>query len=113
MAKIHLIEVGMRDGLQNEAVPLTEEQRFQFALKLADAGALKIEAGSFVSPRWVPQMAGSKTLLERLLQAQKRRQFGPKVEFSALVPNEKGFAEAKEVGLKTIAIFGAVSETFS
>lgn len=113
MAKINLIEVGMRDGLQNEAVPLTEEQRFQFALKLADAGALKIEAGAFVSPRWVPQMAGSKKLLERLLAAQKKKQFSPKVEFSALVPNEQGFQDAKDVGVKTIAIFGAASETFS
>jgi hydroxymethylglutaryl-CoA lyase len=113
MSKITIVEVGMRDGLQNEAVHLNQKQRFEFAKRLASAGLTHIEAGAFVSPRWVPQMAGSDPLLRHLLSAQKKGQFSPKVKFSALVPNQKGFVEAVAAGVKTLAIFGAASETFS
>jgi hydroxymethylglutaryl-CoA lyase len=113
MSKISIVEVGMRDGLQNEAVHLNQKQRFEFAKRLASTGLKNIEAGAFVSPRWVPQMAGSDQLLRQLIAAQKKGQFPSNVVFSALVPNQKGFVEAVEAGVKTVAIFGAASETFS
>ncbi len=113
MSKVEIVEVGMRDGLQNEAVHLDQRQRFEFAKRLTKAGLNRIEAGAFVSPRWVPQMAGSTPLLKQLLNAQKRGTFSPKVRWSALVPNQVGYDESQKVGVREIAIFGAVSETFS
>jgi hydroxymethylglutaryl-CoA lyase len=113
MSKIQIVEVGMRDGLQNEAVHLNQAQRYEFARRLAHAGLRRIEAGAFVSPKWVPQMAGSPILMKRLLRAQKNKKFPSILRFSALVPNLRGYQQAHEVGVKDIAIFGAVSETFS
>lgn len=113
MSKITIVEVGMRDGLQNEAVNLSQAQRFEFAKRIADCGQTEIEAGAFVSPKWVPQMSGSKELLQHLLSAQKNKEISKKVKFSVLVPNEKGFQEAAEAGVQRIAIFGATSDTFS
>ena len=113
MSKIEIVEVGMRDGLQNEAVQLTQEQRYEFAKRLAGAGLKRIEAGAFVSPKWVPQMAGSGPLMEKLLKAQKNKKFAPGVSWSALVPNLLGYDQAVGAGVKDVAIFGAVSETFS
>lgn len=113
MSRIEIVEVGMRDGLQNEAVHLSQQQRYEFAKRLVKAGLLRIEAGAFVSPRWVPQMAGSRELLRQLLRAQERGVFSKKVRWSALVPNQIGYQEAVQVGVREIAVFGAVSETFS
>lgn len=113
MRKIEIVEVGMRDGLQNEAVHLSLGQRYEFAKKLTAAGLQRIEAGAFVSPRWVPQMADSPQLLKKLIRAQKNKKFSPQVRWSALVPNLIGYQQAAEVGVRDIAIFGAVSETFS
>lgn len=113
MSKIEIVEVGMRDGLQNEAVHLSGEQRYEFAKKLAGAGLKRIEAGAFVSPKWVPQMADSGALLQKLFTAQKNKKFASNVRWSALVPNLIGYEQAVNVGVKDIAIFGAVSETFS
>ncbi|MBY0314835.1 MAG: hydroxymethylglutaryl-CoA lyase, partial [Bdellovibrionales bacterium] len=110
---IRIVEVGMRDGLQNEAVFLTEEQRITFAKKLAGAGLVHIEAGAFVSPHWIPQMQGSASLISKLLRAQKAGRISKKVQWSALVPNVRGLTSAIESGVKEVAIFGAVSETFS
>ncbi len=111
--KIEIVEVGMRDGLQNEAVYLTQEQRYEFAKKLAGAGLTRIEAGAFVSAKWVPQMADSGTLIQKLLKAQRISKFSSKVRWSALVPNLVGYEQAESLGVKEVAIFGAVSETFS
>lgn len=113
MSKVTLVEVGMRDGLQNESVNLSIAQRFEFARKLAAAGCKRIEAGAFVSPQKVPQMANSKELLDQILKAQKQKKFPQDITFSALVPNEQGYNDARSVGVKEVAVFGAVSETFS
>ncbi len=113
MSKIEIVEVGMRDGLQNEAVHLTQEQRYEFAKRLAGAGLKRIEAGAFVSPKWVPQMADSGTLIQKLLKAQKSKKISSTVRWSALVPNLMGYDQAVAAGVKEVAIFGAVSETFS
>jgi hydroxymethylglutaryl-CoA lyase len=103
---IRIVEVGPRDGLQNEPgiVPLPD--RLALIDALADAGLTEIEAGSFVSPRWVPQMADTRELLARL----ERR---PGVRYPVLVPNMKGFEAAHAAGVDEIAVFGAASESFS
>lgn len=112
-SKVTIVEVGMRDGLQNESVNLSQAQRFEFANHLVAAGLKRIEAGSFVSPQRVPQMANSKELIDQLLEAQKQKKIPANVIFSALVPNAQGYQAARAVGVKEVAVFGAVSETFS
>jgi len=105
-SRVRLIEVGPRDGLQNEPKTVSVEIRAALIEKLADAGLVAIEAGSFVSPKWVPQMADS----DRVLAALRPR---PDVRYPVLVPNLKGFEAAKEAGAREVAIFGAASESFS
>jgi hydroxymethylglutaryl-CoA lyase len=106
--------VGARDGLQNEKKVLDQATRLEFAERLAKAGLKNIELGSFVSPKWVPQMAGSAELLREAL---KRRDQGVEpwkhMDISALVPNQRGMQDAIEVGLKHIAIFASASESFA
>lgn len=104
--RVRIVEVGPRDGLQNEAVAVSVEMRVAFIEKLIAAGHTSIEAGSFVSPKWVPQMAGT----AEVLRAFARRD---DVALPVLVPNEKGLDDALEAGAREIAIFGAASETFS
>lgn len=111
--KATIVEVGMRDGLQNESVSLSLAQRFEFAQKLSAAGFKRIEAGSFVSPKKVPQMALSKDLIEQIHRAQKGKKIPSDISFSALVPNEQGYHQARAAGVTDVAVFGAVSETFS
>lgn len=111
--KIKVVEVGPRDGLQNEPNPLTVGERLEFIKKLSLAGISYIEAGAFVSPKWVPQMAGSSKVLKRILAAQKKQKLFKNITYSALVPNSRGMDDALAVGLKEVAIFGAASETFS
>lgn len=106
MTSIRLVEVGPRDGLQNEARPLGVEDRIQMIEGLIGAGLKTIEAGSFVSPKWVPQMAGSGEVLTAL-----GRRDG--VTFQMLVPNLKGFEAARDAGAEEIAIFASASESFS
>lgn len=101
-----IVEVGPRDGLQNETAAVSIEDRLALLDKLAAAGVRHIESGSFVNPRWVPQMAGSDDLFTALVQQ-------PDVTYSALVPNMKGYQRAAEVGVKEVAVFTAASETFS
>ena len=103
---IRIVEVGPRDGLQNEAEPLSPAERVNLIEQLAAAGLKDIEAGSFVSPRWVPQMAGSDEVLESLSGRVDLR-------LPVLVPNKKGYENARAAGAREIAIFGAASETFS
>jgi hydroxymethylglutaryl-CoA lyase len=104
--QVRIVEVGPRDGLQNEAAPLLAATRIAFIEKLIAAGLTAIEAGSFVSPRWVPQMVGT----EEVLQAFSRRD---DVSLPVLVPNEQGLDAALAAGAREIAIVGAASETFS
>lgn len=113
MAKVTIVEVGPRDGLQNEKKTLTIESKLRFAQELAAAGVKKIELGAFVSPKWVPQMAGSDQLLTQALQLQKQKKFPAGVEISALVPNPRGMEDAMKIGVGHVAIFGSASESFS
>jgi hydroxymethylglutaryl-CoA lyase len=108
-----IVEMGVRDGLQNEKTIISAEDRIEFAKRLAFAGLHRIEAGAFVSPQWVPQMAGSSVIQSGLTNAQKSGAIPKRVEFSYLVPNEKGMIEAIENGVKEVAIFAACSESFS
>ena len=101
-----MVEVGPRDGLQNEPQAASVETRIALINKLADAGLSRIEAGSFVSPKWVPQMADTDQVLAALK---------PKagLRYAVLTPNMQGFEDAVAAGAEEVAIFGAASETFS
>ena len=103
---VKIVEVGPRDGLQNEKTPLTLEQRKDFILDLIQTGLKSIEVGSCVSAKWVPQMAESDVLFAQLPQ-------DPNIQFSLLTPNLKGFESALAVGCKEVAIFTAASESFT
>lgn len=110
MTAVKIVEVGLRDGLQNETTNLTVTQRLDLLTKLIDAGVKTFELGAFVSAEWVPQMAVTKEMVQKYLKSPLNKK-----EFSAsvLVPNEKGMLQAIEAGVKEVAIFGACSETFS
>lgn len=103
---VKIVEVGARDGLQNEKLILPTDVKTQFIDKLSTTGLRVIEATSFVSPRWVPQMADGKEVFKRI---QKPNYFS----YPVLVPNIQGLRTALEVGVKEIAVFGAASEGFS
>ena len=103
---VKIVEVGPRDGLQNEKTPLTLEQRKDFILDLMQTGLQAIEVGSCVSAKWVPQMAESDALFAQLPQ-------DPNIQFSLLTPNLKGFESALAVGCKEVAVFTAASESFT
>lgn len=109
--RVELVEVGPRDGLQNESTILSVDQRFAFIKHLAQSGLSRIEVGAFVSPKWVPQMAGSRELILELYK--RRAEFPKNIRFSALVPNVKGMEDCLETPIPEIAIFGACSESFS
>jgi len=104
--KIQIVEVGPRDGLQNEKIWVETETKIALIEKLADAGLTKIEAASFVSPKCVPQM---KDAFEVLSGIERR----PGVTYPVLTPNLKGFERALEAGVTEVAVFGAASEAFS
>lgn len=103
---IRFVEVGPRDGLQNEPAVVPLEAKVRFVEALSEAGAGEIEAGAFVSPKAVPQMADSEELFRRV-----RRKGG--VTYSALVPNEKGLERALSARVDKAAVFTAASETFN
>jgi hydroxymethylglutaryl-CoA lyase len=104
--EVTVVEVGPRDGLQNEPAPVPVVAKVALVEALVDAGLPVVEAGSFVSPKWVPQMAGS----DEVLRAVRKR---PGVRYPVLVPNLKGLEAALAAGTEEIAVFGAASETFS
>lgn len=104
--RVRIVEVGPRDGLQNETAALPAEIRIAFIEKLIAAGLTSIEAGSFVSPKWVPQMADTAAVLKAFAGR-------TDVALPVLVPNAKGLEAAHEAGAREIAIFAAASETFS
>jgi isopropylmalate/homocitrate/citramalate synthase len=103
---VNLVEVGPRDGLQNESTPLSVQDRLTLIGKLVYSGLTTVEAGSFVSPKWVPQMSGTDQVMAGL-------DLNSTVRYPVLVPNLKGWEAAQASGAKDIAIFGAASETFS
>ena len=104
--RVRIVEVGPRDGLQNEAVPIDVATRIGLIDRLTAAGLPAIEAGSFVSPKWVPQMADT----DRVLAGIARRDG---VDYPVLVPNLRGLEAALAAGAREIAVFGAASESFS
>jgi isopropylmalate/homocitrate/citramalate synthase len=104
--RVELVEVGPRDGLQNEPTSLPAAVKVDLIERLAAAGCPVVEAGAFVSPKWVPQMADTAEVLAAL----QRR---PGVRYPVLVPNLKGLERALAAGVEEIAVFGAASETFT
>ena len=106
MKKVRLVEVGPRDGLQNEAGEVPTAIKVELIERLADAGLPAVEATAFVSPKWVPQMADHTEVLEGV-----RRK--PGVSYPVLTPNLKGFEAARAAGATEVAVFGAASEAFS
>lgn len=108
-----IVEMGLRDGLQNEKTVLSSEVRVDFARRLIEAGVKRVELGSFVSPQWVPQMAGTAEVVAQSLALAKEGKVPRKTEFSVLVPNERGMLDAIQSGVKEVAIFAACSESFS
>jgi hydroxymethylglutaryl-CoA lyase len=104
--QVRIVEVGPRDGLQNEEQQVPTATKIQFIQMLADAGLKTIEATAFVSPKWVPQMADHAELMRAL-----PRRAG--VTYPALVPNLRGFEAAVDAGVTEVAVFAAASETFS
>ena len=103
---VKIVEVGPRDGLQNEKTPLTLQQRKALILDLMKTGIKSIEVGSCVSAKWVPQMAQSDVLFAELPK-------DPNIQFSLLTPNLKGFESARAVGCQEVAVFTAASESFT
>ncbi len=106
MTAVRIVEVGPRDGLQNEREPIPTEAKVAFVDALSEAGYQDIEVSAFVSPSWVPQLADAAEVFARI-----RRRDG--VRYSALVPNEKGLDRALEASVGGIAVFTAASETFN
>ena len=105
-ARVRIVEVGPRDGLQNEPREVPTAAKVELIERLAEAGLPAVEATAFVSPKWVPQMADHTEVLERI----RRR---PGVAYPVLTPNLKGFEAARAAGATEVAIFAAASETFS
>ena len=109
-----VVEVGPRDGLQNESTPVPAAARARFALDLAAAGLTTIEVGAFVRPDRVPQMAGTEEVLEALRRAVDAKAKGAaEAKFLVLVPNAKGLERARAADARAIAVFTAASESFN
>ena len=104
--QVRMVEVGARDGLQNEPGCVSTAIKLELIGRLVDAGLRSIEAAAFVSPKWVPQMADHEAVMRGLPQREGLR-------FSALTPNLKGFEAALAAGAREVAVFGAASEAFS
>ncbi|MBK8908003.1 MAG: hydroxymethylglutaryl-CoA lyase [Rhodospirillales bacterium] len=105
-SRVKVVEVGARDGLQNEPEPVPTEVKVTLIDRLTDAGLPVIEAGSFVSSKWVPQMADTAAVLAGI-----ERRAGTR--YPVLAPNIKGFGQAVEAGAEEVAVFAAASESFS
>jgi hydroxymethylglutaryl-CoA lyase len=103
---IEIVEVGPRDGLQNEARTISVTDKVALINRLSQVGFRRIEAASFVSTRWVPQMAGSADVMARIQRV-------PGVLYSVLTPNLRGFEDALEAGVDEVAVFASASEGFS
>jgi hydroxymethylglutaryl-CoA lyase len=103
---VRIVEVGPRDGLQNEQQPISTADKIELIQRLAQAGISHIEAGSFVSPKWVPQMADSFAVMQGIARKES-------VRYAALTPNKRGFDQAIAAKANEVAIFAAASESFS
>lgn len=110
-SQVEIIEVGPRDGLQNEQHTLSPELRIELVERLVKAGVKKVEVGSFVSPKWVPQMANTDAVLDALNASPLKAQLNP--SYGVLTPNLQGLAGAIQHRADEIAIFGAASESFT
>jgi hydroxymethylglutaryl-CoA lyase len=106
VASVKIVEVGPRDGLQNEKVTIPTEAKIAYITALADAGLRVIEAGAFVSPKWVPQMSDTAAVYREIPK-------DPGVDYPVLVPNMKGLERAIEAGVRSVSIFTAASDTFN
>ncbi|WP_250469850.1 hydroxymethylglutaryl-CoA lyase [Caballeronia sp. GAFFF2] len=107
--RVRIVEVGPRDGLQNEPSPVSATVKAELIERLIDAGVRYVEAASFVSPKWVPQMADGAQVLERVLPSARRTG----TTLAALVPNLKGLEAALAAHADEVAVFAAASESFS
>ena len=110
MKKIKIYEVGLRDGIQNENVSFSLQDRLYMLKNMISARLTHIEVGSFVSPKKIPQMKLSSALVQKINQTMK---IPKKVKLSVLVPNEYGFHQALDLGLNHIAVMASATETFS
>ncbi len=106
MSNVQIVEVGPRDGLQNEQTPVPTQLKAEFIENLADAGLTEIEATSFVNPKWVPQLADASELLKSLAHL-------TELKISVLVPNLRGLQSVKENQVDRIALFTAASDAFT
>ncbi|MDX1487108.1 MAG: hydroxymethylglutaryl-CoA lyase [Acidiferrobacterales bacterium] len=104
--RMKIVEVGPRDGLQNEPTPIDTDAKVAFVDRLGDAGLSVIETTSFVSPKWIPQLSDADEVMARI-------QRKPGVSYPVLVPNIQGMERALAAGVEEVAVFTAASETFS
>ncbi|PHS19202.1 MAG: hydroxymethylglutaryl-CoA lyase [Kangiella sp.] len=111
--KVKIIEVGVRDGLQNESKVVPIDVKIKLIELLADSGLSVIEATSFVSPKWVPQLSDHKNIIESINSNQYLSSLNKEMNYPVLTPNMKGFDNAISAGVKEVAIFAAASEAFS
>ena len=112
--KVRIVEVGARDGLQNESVPVATATKLELIRRLSDSGLAHVEAASFVSPRWVPQMADHREIMLALRDGHAKSTTAKSATtYSALTPNMKGLEAALECGVREVAVFGSASESFS
>src|SRR5262245_21922535 len=105
-SRVSVVEVGPRDGLQNEQAVVPTAAKIAFVDRLSAAGHSRLEVSAFVSPKWVPQMGDAAAVFAGIARA-------PSVRYSALVPNHAGLDRALAAGVRDVAIFAAASETFS
>jgi hydroxymethylglutaryl-CoA lyase len=103
---VRIVEVGPRDGLQNEAQPVATADKIELIRQLSLTGLRTIEATSFVSPRWVPQLADAAEVYQGIDRL-------PGIAYPVLVPNEQGYDRARAVGVDEVAVFTAASESFN
>ena len=111
--KISILEVGPRDGLQNEQTLLSLEDKRELIKKLSLTGLDRIELGSFVSPKWVPQMKDTQELVKQVLKDQELGDIPKTIQFSTLVPNFEGLKKALDSGIKEISVFLSATDSFS
>ena len=113
MSKACIVEVGLRDGLQNESQVLSLRDRLGLIKKLSGCGLKRIEIGSFVSPRWVPQMKCVPELAKKTIKLQSGGGLPKNISYCAFVPNVKGFEQASDCGLREVSTFISCTESFS
>lgn len=109
MSEVRVVEVGPRDGLQNISQVVPTSIKVELIRRLARTGLLTIEATSFVSPKWIPQLADGSEVLKGIRSLTST----PNIQFPVLVPNVKGLERAHECGAKEIAVFVSATEAFS